>query len=271
MKRIAYTLTAAIRYDRPVDRQYFSLHITPRSSNAQQVCGIHTKILPTEGYCIQHDFCGNALCVGSAYGQHTEFTYETSGIVFSNYEKGECSAPKRIYALQSPLTALTKEMETFYQQTVSVCLNYCEQSICKQAACLMQVLFYHKKKKKNEAEILCSAEKAFRKRTGSAQDYVHLFLSCLRRAGISARFVTGFCCAEPENGEKETAFLHHWAEVYDGTRWIGLDPVFNRQADDRYVVLAVGRDLSDCMMLRIAGVEHAKAFQEISLTTAESA
>ena len=72
MKRIAYTLTAAIRYDRPVDRQYFSLHITPRSSNAQQVCGIHTKILPTEGYCIQHDFCGNALCVGSAYGQHTE-------------------------------------------------------------------------------------------------------------------------------------------------------------------------------------------------------
>ena len=223
MKRIAYTLTAAIRYDRPVDRQYFSLHITPRSSNAQQVCGIHTKILPTEGYCIQHDFCGNALCVGSAYGQHTEFTYETSGIVFSNYEKGECSAPKRIYALQSPLTALTKEMETFYQQTVSVCLNYCEQSICKQAACLMQVLFYHMTYQKNEAEILCSAE--------------------------------------PENGGKETAFLHHWAEVYDGTRWIGLDPVFNRQADDRYVVLAVGRDLSDCMMLRIAGVRHFRKFR----------
>ena len=70
----------------------------------------------------------------------------------------------------------------------------------------------------------------------------HLLLAGLRAKGIPARYVCGLI-----PGEGET---HAWAEVYDGARFIGVDPTHMRLTDDTYLAVNAGRDSRACAINR---------------------
>ncbi|MGD0197509.1 MAG: transglutaminase family protein [Solirubrobacteraceae bacterium] len=89
---------------------------------------------------------------------------------------------------------------------------------------------------------------------GVCQDFVHLGLIVLRRAGIAARYVSGYLFAAPSDGGDDSIEVdtHAWLEVLlpgAGGRgepvWVGLDPTNRASAGERYVKIGHGRHYDD--------------------------
>jgi transglutaminase-like putative cysteine protease len=91
-------------------------------------------------------------------------------------------------------------------------------------------------------------------RAGVCQDFAHLALGCLRWAGLTARYVSGYLQTTPPPGKPRLAgsdATHAWVSVLtpDGS-WVDLDPTNNHVADSRYIVSAWGRDFADVSPLK---------------------
>lgn len=89
------------------------------------------------------------------------------------------------------------------------------------------------------------AIEVIKKKQGVCQDFAHLMLGICRTHGIPARYVSGYFLNQHKlPGEIEAS--HAWLEVFiPGYGWKGYDPTHRREADTRYVKLAVGRDYGD--------------------------
>lgn len=91
-------------------------------------------------------------------------------------------------------------------------------------------------------------------KTGVCQDFAHIGLSILRTAGLPARYVCGYIEAyAPDPSRKLTGAMatHAWIEVLvPGMHWVGIDPTNRQWVNERYVVVAYGRDFSDATPLR---------------------
>src|ERR1044071_4233153 len=77
-------------------------------------------------------------------------------------------------------------------------------------------------------------------RQGVCQDYAHVLLGLCRSLQIPALYVSGYLATEIASA------THAWMEVFvPGAGWQALDPTHNRQPDETYVKIAVGRDYAD--------------------------
>jgi len=91
------------------------------------------------------------------------------------------------------------------------------------------------------------------RRQGVCQDFAHVALGLCRAIKIPALYVSGYLATEAASA------THAWIEVFiPETGWRGLDPTHNRQVDENYLKLAVGRDYSD--VAPVAG--HYKGTQD---------
>ena len=81
-------------------------------------------------------------------------------------------------------------------------------------------------------------------RAGVCQDFAHLALALLRLRGIPCRYVSGYLHVERTG--REPAQSHAWIEFHaPSAGWVAFDPTHNVVPDDRYVVVAHGRDYDD--------------------------
>ncbi len=88
------------------------------------------------------------------------------------------------------------------------------------------------------------AAEALRDRRGVCQDYAHVMIALCRSRGIPARYVSGYFYGGRTGDENEAS--HAWVEVFlPGFGWKAWDPTHDREADARYVKLAIGRDYDD--------------------------
>lgn len=79
-----------------------------------------------------------------------------------------------------------------------------------------------------------------RERRGVCQDFAHVMLGLCRALKIPAVYVSGYLATEIASA------THAWVEVLiPGIGWRPLDPTHNRQTDETYVKVAVGRDYAD--------------------------
>src|ERR1041384_1499017 len=79
-----------------------------------------------------------------------------------------------------------------------------------------------------------------KERRGVCQDFAHVMLGMCRVLKIPALYVSGYLATEKANA------THAWVEVFiPGVGWRALDPTHNRQTDESYVKIAVGRDYAD--------------------------
>jgi transglutaminase-like putative cysteine protease len=82
-----------------------------------------------------------------------------------------------------------------------------------------------------------TAAEAWALRRGVCQDMAHVMISMCRAHGLAARYVSGHLLGEGAS--------HAWVEVQAGGRTVAYDPTHAREADLRYVTVAVGRDYRD--------------------------
>lgn len=91
-------------------------------------------------------------------------------------------------------------------------------------------------------------------RRGVCQDFAHLATGCLRAMGLAARYVSGYLCTEPPPGEPRLAGAdasHAWFAVWCPEHgWVEFDPTNNCEVDERFVLVAWGRDFGDVSPLR---------------------
>jgi transglutaminase-like putative cysteine protease len=109
-----------------------------------------------------------------------------------------------------------------------------------------------------------TATHAFEAATGVCQDYVHISLALLRRAGIPARYVSGYVHKNPEAmlGEPVRGESHAWVDVWTGDWW-GFDPTGDVAVGERHVVIAHGRDYKD--VTPIKGVYAGAALERLDV------
>jgi len=93
-------------------------------------------------------------------------------------------------------------------------------------------------------------EEVIAQRHGVCQDFAHVLVALCRRAGIPARYVSGYI----HSGGGETLGAeasHAWAEAYMGPHgWIGIDPTNDTWIGDHFVRVASGRDYRDVSPVR---------------------
>jgi len=91
-------------------------------------------------------------------------------------------------------------------------------------------------------------------KAGVCQDFAHLAVACLRSLGLACRYVSGYLATDPPPGKERMIGAdasHAWASVRlaDGS-WLGFDPTNDQFADERYTIVAWGRDYDDVPPLR---------------------
>ncbi len=92
---------------------------------------------------------------------------------------------------------------------------------------------------------------------GTTRDIARLYVDLARRAGLPARFVSGYWAAGPDPAAARGARL--WAEVLlPEIGWRGFDPGLGQRAGAGHVALAAARELS--ATLPVQGSTFASAF-----------
>jgi transglutaminase-like putative cysteine protease len=103
---------------------------------------------------------------------------------------------------------------------------------------------------KTTTSVHATVEESVRLRSGVCQDFAHVLIALCRRAGIAARYVSGYV----HSGSGETLGAdasHAWAEAYLGPRgWVGIDPTNDTWIGDGFVRIAAGRDYRDVSPVR---------------------
>jgi transglutaminase-like putative cysteine protease len=92
------------------------------------------------------------------------------------------------------------------------------------------------------------------RREGVCQDFAHLAVATLRRAGLPARYVSGYLETFPPPGQPKLQGAdasHAWVSVLVPTLgWLDLDPTNDQLIGPDYVVTSWGRDYSDVPPLK---------------------
>ena len=105
------------------------------------------------------------------------------------------------------------------------------------------------------------------KKRGVCQDFAHLMISCLRSAGLPARYVSGYILTHPPAGQPRLIGAdasHAWVSAYcPEFGWVDFDPTNGKLADTEFITLGWGRDYSDVTPLR--GVIMGSGAQELEV------
>ncbi len=88
---------------------------------------------------------------------------------------------------------------------------------------------------------------ALKSRQGVCQDYAHIMIALVRRAGIPCRYVSGYLFHRSGAQTRSTeGATHAWVEAWlPGLNWVGFDPTNRTIATETHVRTAVGRDYAD--------------------------
>ena len=86
-----------------------------------------------------------------------------------------------------------------------------------------------------------AVEDVLREEKGVCQDFAHVMIAVLRSFGVPTRYVSGYI-HRPNKESQSHAWCEAWVEDFG---WVGIDPTNDRQIDERFVKVAVGRDFTD--------------------------
>ncbi|HEY0394393.1 MAG TPA: transglutaminase family protein [Candidatus Elarobacter sp.] len=99
--------------------------------------------------------------------------------------------------------------------------------------------------------VQATVEESLAQRRGVCQDYAHVLIALCRRAGLPARYVSGYIHTGASGDTLGAEASHAWAEAYLGPHgWVGIDPTNDTWIGDHFVRIATGRDYRDVSPVR---------------------
>lgn len=241
------------RYDyaAPVRDSFNELRLQPLSNAQQTVESFDVKISPAAKLRSYHDFYSNVIHHFDITEPHSTLEIESKLLVETHAEHrlapdarpvsmsrvGEALRGERAYDFILASRYVDLNPETW---RLAIDASQNEDDIWQVALKLMRFVHGHLAYESQSTHVHTHMRDVLTDRRGVCQDFAHVLLGLCRTLKIPALYVSGYLATE------EASATHAWTEVYiPGVGWQGLDPTHNRQPDETYVKIGVGRDYAD--------------------------
>lgn len=243
-------------YVSPVHSSVNELRLRPISNEQQTVESFELRTSPQSRVGVYHDFYSNDVHHFEIAGPHSELTIESRLLVTTHKLPGlpldarpaSCSQLKgvinvgRCYDFSVASRFVDTDPETW---RLAVDAANGEDDVWQCSLRLMDFVKNHVSYKSNSTQVHAHMREVLAERRGVCQDFAHVLLGLCRTIKIPALYVSGYLATET------TSATHAWVEVFvPGSGWQPLDPTHNRQPDETYVKIAVGRDYADVPPVR---------------------
>lgn len=238
-------------YASPVRESFNEVRLQPFSDEWQTVDDFRLKILPAARLRHHHDFYSNVVHHFDIPEPHATLLVESNLRVttkprpwlsaaeapFPLARLGEVAQVPRVFEFlpESRYVDLSPEVwRLALDATVGLTDTW------QAALALMKFVHGELKYEAHATTVHTHARDVLRDRQGVCQDFAHVMISLCRTLKIPALYVSGYLATEIASA------THAWVEVMiPGLGWRALDPTHNRQVDENYVKIAVGRDYAD--------------------------
>ncbi len=244
------------KYVTPVYGNVNELRLEPISNEEQTLELFELKTSPEARVGHYHDFYSNDVHQFEIAQPHNELTIESHSVVTTHGLPGlplnARPAPRslmkdvmkvgRCYDFMQATQFVDTDPETW---RLALDIIQDEDDAWQCALRLMAFVRENLTYQSNSTGVHTHMREVLAARRGVCQDFAHVLLGLCRTLKIPALYVSGYLATEIASAS------HAWVEVYvPGHRWQGLDPTHNRQPDETYVKLAVGRDYADVPPVR---------------------
>lgn len=238
-------------YASPVRESFNEVRLMPFASEWQSVDHFLLKVLPAARLQHYHDFYSNVVHRFEIPEPHSTLLVESNLCVTTKRPPAlpatetpwplarisEAAREPRVFEFlqDSRFVQLSPEVwRLALDSTVGVTDTW------QAALALMKFVRESLKYEPNATHVHTHARDVLRDKRGVCQDFAHVMLSLCRALNIPALYVSGYLATEIASA------THAWVEVFiPGLGWRALDPTHNRQTDETYVKIAVGRDYAD--------------------------
>ncbi len=255
MKIVKFDYHLQIKFSQPVTDHRFTVRCFPVSDERQEILEVSQEIFPNEFLEKGTDSFGNHCVYGNAQKEHEMFDVTLTGMAKTGL--CFCTSARPGYQVgafkqESAYTRMGAALKDFYGELP---LQPSMGNLEKGKA-IMEAVHHVMQYRPGSTSIATTAEEALELGQGVCQDYAHIMLALCRRAEIPCRYVVGMLIGEGAS--------HAWVEVYDRSRWFGLDPTNLVEVYDNHIKLSCGRDYEDCIINR--GKFMGNAAQEQTVT-----
>jgi transglutaminase-like putative cysteine protease len=262
--RVSIRHTTAFRYDAPATGSFNELRLTPRNSESQNVISFNLTIEPRVRTTRYRDHFGTTVYAFNIWEPHDELVITGESTVVTYPRRPVPAEAGPMAALDdpamrdehaewlhpSPLASGGDHLTAFAQHVRRVVHPTSVLDLVRGVASEVHRRFTYAT---GESFVSSTVDDLLERGTGVCQDFAHLMLATLRDLGVPARYVSGYFFADPEP-ELDAAIdveSHAWVEAWlPDHGWIEIDPTNDCLADERHVVVAVGRDYSDVAPVR---------------------
>jgi len=239
--RVEHTTT--FTYDAPIVEAYTELRMRPLDTGGQRCSSFRLTTVPAGVRVREYrDQLGNAISHFDVLEPHERLVVTARSDVFT---PAELTGPPAVSALElhdylRPTSYIALDGEARRLATESARSGTIEERARALMAAVRGALSYER----GATTVQTAVDEVLALGRGVCQDFAHVLIAACRCSGIPARYVSGYFHDPALAGEE--AASHAWVDVFDERRgWISLDPTHDREQDERYVRVAVGRDYAD--------------------------
>jgi transglutaminase-like putative cysteine protease len=258
MWRVRVVHSTGYAYESPVTASFNEARLTPRSDNRQNVILSRVETVPATRSYRYLDYWGTAVTAFDLHAPHTELEVTASSVVET--DKPEPPIEKVTWdelRSEAVLDKFDEVLSPTHYTPRSKRLRRVGERIAKYhdpydaviaaADWVNSELDYVA----GTTGVHSSALDALREGKGVCQDFAHLTLAVLRSIGIPSRYVSGYLHPQrkPPVGETVDGQSHAWIQAWTGGWW-NFDPTNDKEINEQYVSVGVGRDYADVTPLK---------------------
>lgn len=258
MWRVRVVHSTGYAYESPVTASFNEARLTPRSDNRQNVILSRVETVPATRSYRYLDYWGTAVTAFDLHAPHTELEVTASSVVET--DKPEPPIEKvtwdelrseavldKFDEVLSPThyTPRSKRLRRVGERIAKY--NDPHDAVIAAADWVNSELDYVA----GTTGVHSSALDALREGKGVCQDFAHLTLAVLRGIGIPSRYVSGYLHPQRKApvGETVDGQSHAWIQAWTGGWW-NFDPTNDKEINEQYVSVGVGRDYADVTPLK---------------------
>lgn len=235
MKKYEFSFNINWVYDKPVENHHILLRCLPGTYSFQRAYASALSITPNTVLTRAYDGYANQTQSGVIVKPHSGLSVATTGFVLcSRYVIHEPADP--IYRYPSFKTEPDADMREFLDK-----IDLPEDSFEK-ALKLTEIVGHYMAYEPGSTKFETNAHLAFMLKKGVSRDFVQVYLTLCRLAGLPARYVIGLA--------RGVSRIHVWAEVYCRSAWYAFDPTMGTAVEEGHIKIAHGLDSSGCAVNR---------------------
>lgn len=238
-------------YAAPVRDSFNELRLQPFTDEWQSVDNFLIKVLPAVRLQHHHDFYSNVVHHFEIAEPHSALMVESQLRVTTRPRPpigdgaapwplariGEAAREPRVFEFlqDSNYVALSPEAWRLALDATDGQTDAWQAALAIMRAVHRQIAY-----QSQSTTVHTHMKEVLEQKRGVCQDFAHVMIGLCRSLKIPALYVSGYLATETVGA------THAWTEVFiPGLGWRALDPTHNRQTDETYVRIAVGRDYAD--------------------------